>query len=155
MNLQDIKNKKSEKGFTIVELLIVIVVIGILAAIVIVAFNGVQARANLTAAKSAAATVQKKAEAYNSIKSAYPVSSAEFNAETESTLSNSGVSIAATASITAANGKTTAEYSTCSTGGFRVRYWDYTAGTPALSAAADSVYGGGATSACATFTVRT
>ena len=33
------------KGFTIVELLIVIVVIGILAAITIVAFNGVQARA--------------------------------------------------------------------------------------------------------------
>ena len=34
-----------QKGFTIVELLIVIVVIGILAAITIVAFNGVQARA--------------------------------------------------------------------------------------------------------------
>lgn len=37
------KNKTT--GFTIVELLIVIVVIGILAAIVIVAYNGVQARA--------------------------------------------------------------------------------------------------------------
>jgi prepilin-type N-terminal cleavage/methylation domain-containing protein len=34
-----------QKGFTIVELLIVIVVIGILAAITIVAYNGVQARA--------------------------------------------------------------------------------------------------------------
>lgn len=34
-----------QKGFTIVELLIVIVVIGILAAITIVAFNGVQTRA--------------------------------------------------------------------------------------------------------------
>jgi len=34
-----------QKGFTIVELLIVIVVIGILAAIVIVAYSGVQARA--------------------------------------------------------------------------------------------------------------
>ncbi|RYF29318.1 MAG: prepilin-type N-terminal cleavage/methylation domain-containing protein [Chloroflexi bacterium] len=35
----------SKSGFTIVELLIVIVVIGILAAITIVAFNGVQKRA--------------------------------------------------------------------------------------------------------------
>ncbi len=37
-----------QKGFTIVELLIVIVVIGILAAITIAAFNGIQNRANNT-----------------------------------------------------------------------------------------------------------
>lgn len=37
--------KSKNAGFTIVELLIVIVVIGILAAITIVAFNGVQNRA--------------------------------------------------------------------------------------------------------------
>lgn len=36
----------TNKGFTIVELLIVIVVIGILAAIVVVAFNGIQEQAN-------------------------------------------------------------------------------------------------------------
>lgn len=39
----------NRKGFTIVELLIVIVVIGILAAITIVAYNGVQDRARATA----------------------------------------------------------------------------------------------------------
>ena len=37
--------KKTSSGFTIVELLIVIVVIGILAAITIVAYNGIQQRA--------------------------------------------------------------------------------------------------------------
>ncbi len=37
--------KKNASGFTIVELLIVIVVIGILAAITIVAYNGIQTRA--------------------------------------------------------------------------------------------------------------
>ncbi|RYF28914.1 MAG: prepilin-type N-terminal cleavage/methylation domain-containing protein, partial [Chloroflexi bacterium] len=39
-----LKNKNTSAGFTIVELLIVIVVIGILAAITIVAFNGIQNR---------------------------------------------------------------------------------------------------------------
>jgi prepilin-type N-terminal cleavage/methylation domain-containing protein len=41
-----------QKGFTIVELLIVIVVIGILAAITIVAYNGVQQRATASATQS-------------------------------------------------------------------------------------------------------
>ena len=46
------KSPLAQRGFTIVELLIVIVVIGILAAITIVAFNGVQSRASGAALKS-------------------------------------------------------------------------------------------------------
>ena len=51
-------------GFTIVELLIVIVVIGILAAITIVSFNGVSTRARDSARSSDIAGVQKALELY-------------------------------------------------------------------------------------------
>lgn len=44
--------KKSTSGFTIVELLVVIVVIGILAAITIVAYNGIQKRAAAAAQRT-------------------------------------------------------------------------------------------------------
>ncbi len=52
-----------QKGFTIVELLIVVVVIAILATITIVAYNGIQDRARDSAAKSAIASAAKGLEA--------------------------------------------------------------------------------------------
>lgn len=53
---------KRSGGFTIVELLIVIVVIGILAAITIVAFNGIQQRANSSAVTTDLTSFAKKVE---------------------------------------------------------------------------------------------
>jgi prepilin-type N-terminal cleavage/methylation domain-containing protein len=60
------------RGFTIVELLIVIVVIGILAAIVIVAYNGIQDRAKNTKYQTDAKALQKGAEAVNADLGSYP-----------------------------------------------------------------------------------
>lgn len=56
--------KQKQHGFTIVELLIVIVVIGILAAITIVAYSGIQNRAKGVSAQTAAAQVSRKVMVY-------------------------------------------------------------------------------------------
>lgn len=53
-------NRKQRRGFTIVELLIVVVVIAILAAITIVAYNGITANAKESALKSDLTTAAKK-----------------------------------------------------------------------------------------------
>jgi prepilin-type N-terminal cleavage/methylation domain-containing protein len=63
---------KNAKGFTIVELLIVIVVIGVLAAITIVAYNGIQSRAKSSAAFSLAQNVRKAAELNLADSGTYP-----------------------------------------------------------------------------------
>lgn len=64
--------KKSTSGFTIVELLIVIVVIGILAAIVIVAYNGVQNRAYDTSVQVDLENAGKGLGVYKSFNGSFP-----------------------------------------------------------------------------------
>ena len=58
------KIRRDQTGFTIVELLIVIVVIGILAAITIVAYNGIQDRARISSVSSALSQAAKKLAVY-------------------------------------------------------------------------------------------
>lgn len=67
--LHQIATRRRRQGFTIVELLIVIVVIAILAAITIVAYNGIQNRAKATSAQTAAAQAAKKVLSYMAINS--------------------------------------------------------------------------------------
>jgi len=61
-----------QKGFTIVELLIVIVVIAILAAISIVAYNGIQQRGRDSVRTSGIRSLQKVIEIYKIDTGSYP-----------------------------------------------------------------------------------
>lgn len=70
--------KRKQSGFTIVELLIVIVVIAILAAISIVAYNGIQQRANNTAIISAVSQTIKSIQAYYAQEGSYPLSGSSY-----------------------------------------------------------------------------
>jgi prepilin-type N-terminal cleavage/methylation domain-containing protein len=65
-------------GFTIVELLIVIVVIGILAAITIVAYNGISVRAANTSRMAELRQWEKLLRLYYAQNGSYPVPSAGF-----------------------------------------------------------------------------
>ena len=67
------------QGFTIVELLIVIVVIAILAAIVIVAYQGIQNKAHDAAAHEASSTVAKLLTNSNTLNGAYPADLSTIN----------------------------------------------------------------------------
>lgn len=64
--------REKRTGFTIVELLIVVVVIAILAAITIVAFNGIQTRAKDTQAVAAVSEYVKGLKAYRSANGTIP-----------------------------------------------------------------------------------
>ena len=139
MSFTDIKTKS--QGFTIVELLIVVVVIAILAAITIVSYNGITNRANQSAAKALAATVQKKAELYNSENSRYPLLTTELTGAASSTSYATPVNVFAnpssgnTTAPTSANGTKQVQLIICGTGaapqtastvtGVQVAYWDY------------------------------
>ena len=67
-----ISKLKKSRGFTIVELLIVIVVIGILAALVIVTYNGIQQKARDTERKTDIKALQGHLEAYWADNAKYP-----------------------------------------------------------------------------------
>jgi type IV pilus assembly protein PilA len=64
--------KKRDQGFTIVELLIVIVVIGILALLVITTYSGIQAKARNSKRQTDVQSIQTQVEAFFSENGYYP-----------------------------------------------------------------------------------
>ena len=130
MTTKNIKNQ----GFTLVELLIVIVIIAILTVVSLVAYNGLQNQAKTSAAKSAADAVAKKAELYNTAESKYPANLAALTDAAHSgepyyldvkTVNEPATGTSLTAG-TAPKEANTIEYKVCSGNkGAHVKYYNF------------------------------
>lgn len=137
---------RRKSGFTIVELLIVIVVIAILATISIVAYNGIQNRAKTSAGQELASQIVKKLEAYNAVNGEYPITRAQLQGTPESAVDGmaSGTTADEIPILLNANASlfgpplTSSNHNNGqsvqidgSAAGGNVYYWDFTLSTPA------------------------
>jgi len=140
------KTNHSNRGFTIVELLVVIVVIGILASITIVSYTGVTNKANKAAAQTTADSIVSKAQVFatEDVSNYYPTTYSALTTDstktyflpaTTATLMTTAMSAKPTntnsvnimvcgATNVAATAPTTAALTT-KVMGLRVGYWDF------------------------------
>ena len=114
---------KISRGFTIVELLVVVVVIAILASITMVSYGGITTQARQTQQLANIKSVKTKAEMYNVINSSYPAT------DIKTALELDGMSSLydASGSSCISNSSVTKEY-LCIQGdstSYQVFWWDY------------------------------
>lgn len=136
--------QKHKNGFTIVELLIVIIVIGILSAVVVVAYTGITTQARTSASLSTVDQVRAKANLWNAAIGSYP-DLAQLRTNTlaptdidtpggasgpaEAKLPTPAMAIGATIDETRADQGKTVYYTPCWNGttfsGATISYWDF------------------------------
>lgn len=132
-----------QQGFTIVELLVVIVVIGILAAITVVSYTGITTKANTSANKQNASSVLAAAQTYYADNSAFPTTSATsgtvyINFSTNNTAKlPSGLTIN---NVVLAQGSVI-QYLQKGATGVCVGYWDYSIPGPVYLLGGDAILG--------------
>lgn len=71
-HMEEVQVEKQDKGFTLVELLIVIVILGILATVTVFAVRGITNQGQSSACKADKKTLQVAAEAYMAQNGSYP-----------------------------------------------------------------------------------
>ena len=146
---------KTQLGFTVIEILVVMVILAILFTATNVAYRSVQARSRSSTASSTAAMVTKKAEAWYSALGTYPsyvqLSTGKINVA-DSTLTGpaeSRITDAASILLNAATAEPTNEkqvaYKACTAGGAQVEWYDAMTNTVKFT----GVGGGSSTAACA------
>lgn len=121
----------ARSGFTIVELLIVIVIVSLLATITIVSYSTVQNRSNNAAVDAAENLLSRKIQNYATAKGLYPTTSNRVIATDLATYPDSSMNGAniTIGTPTAANGKTTFKVELCGAGaGVKITSWDYSTG---------------------------
>jgi prepilin-type N-terminal cleavage/methylation domain-containing protein len=77
-NHNEVQEIKQDKGFTLVELLIVIVILGILATVTVFAVTGITNRGKTSACQSDVKSIQTAEEAYSANTGAYTASQASL-----------------------------------------------------------------------------
>jgi prepilin-type N-terminal cleavage/methylation domain-containing protein len=129
MVLNNIKSKELNGGFTIVELLVVIVVIGILAAITIVSYTGITAKANLSKSQGNGDSIGQVIDTYAAENGVYPGTAALVTAGGSYAKIPAGVTIGITAPVTGTTATTYFQYFWCgasstTANGAKLLYWD-------------------------------
>ena len=137
------KNSKASRGFTIVELLIVIVVIAILASVSVAAYSGVQQRARDTRRVSDMNTLVKALEMYKVQTGSYPAASTTNTIvgwEVSSKNPDQFLSALKTSGLIISVPVDPVNSSTTNINGFLYRYYRYNAGTNGCDASRGAYY---------------
>ena len=125
MILNNIKTRQKDSGFTIVELLVVIVVIGILAAITIVSYSGITAHASTKSNLQNASSVLSAAMVVYANTGSYPATSGNALAALNAGDAKVPSSISVGNAVQVA-GTTIRYLLNAAATGVCVTYWDYT-----------------------------
>ena len=122
------------RGFTLVELLIVIVIIAILTVISLIAYNGIQNRARKTTAESTAKSAADKIQIYYTDEGKYPDDLDALGGATVSVnkpyhIDKNSIKYTNTATdmTSQPSDPNTVAYKKCNKDGGQLFWWDYTA----------------------------